>query len=189
MSVTMNESRIIFLESVQCVRIVCSFDIKMMYTRNEGWLYSFRIKWASSGAHPPESMWIEFFNLDIDVHFTMHIHASFPCYGHLNAEIWILVTCWQNIHLLLVGKERVYSVCPLPMYRYTSYQCHNRRTLELWILAMVMCEDGNEWRVSRLGGGDHLRNPFMITTMGRRGRGQRGQLTECWPHLYLRKME
>ena len=27
---------------------------------------------------------------------------------------------------------------------------------------MVMCEDGNEWRVSRLGGGDHLQSPQSL---------------------------
>ena len=103
---------------------------------------------------------------------------------------------WDSCHLLTkhsfaAGRqgEGVFCLSISNVICIRIHQCHNRRTLELWILAMVMCEDGNEWRVSRLGGGDHLRNPFMITTMGRRGRGQRGQLTECWPHLYLRKME
>ena len=123
MVVTMNESRIIFLVCVQCVRKVCSFD-KKMYTRNEGW-YSFRREWAS-GAHPTESMGIEFFNSDIDVHFTMidiynKCSENFlePCPSWTNAVIGMLVTCWQNLHWALVGvgKETVLigasSVYPL----------------------------------------------------------------------------
>ena len=50
-----------------------------------------------------------------------------------NAEIWILVTCWQNIHLLLVGKERVYSAYPFPMsYVYVSMsQSENTRIVNI----------------------------------------------------------